>query len=118
MKGKKWNGIVYEYNVIYELHEGNGFVIEFNNRDNLFFEGQYINGFKNGKGKEYYTYKGQPLFEGNYLNGKKNGKGKEYDDEGNLIFEGEYKYNHRIKGKEYYLNNKLRYEGEYIYDKK
>ena len=29
-------------------------------------------------------------FEGEYLNGKKNGKGREYDNEGNLIFEGEY----------------------------
>ena len=29
-------------------------------------------------------------FEGKYLNGKRNGKGKEYDVEGNLIFEGEY----------------------------
>ena len=43
---------------------------------------------KNGKGliKEYYYDR----FEGEYLNGKINGKGKEYDDEGNLIFEGEY----------------------------
>jgi len=29
-------------------------------------------------------------FEGEYLNGKRNGKGKEYDIEDNLIFEGEY----------------------------
>ena len=28
-------------------------------------------------------------FEGEYLNGEKNGKGKEYD-KGKLIFEGEY----------------------------
>ena len=35
-------------------------------------------------------------FEGEYLNGQRNGKGKEYDDMGNLIFEGEYKNNERI----------------------
>ena len=28
-------------------------------------------------------------FEGEYLNGEKNGKGKEYNKDGNLIFEGE-----------------------------
>ena len=30
------------------------------------------------------------MYDGEYLNGLKNGKGKEYDYEGNLIFEGEY----------------------------
>ena len=30
------------------------------------------------------------VFEGEYLYGAVNGKGKEYDEEGNLIFEGEY----------------------------
>ncbi len=29
-------------------------------------------------------------FEGEYLNGIRNGKGKEYYDDGTLIFEGEY----------------------------
>ena len=29
-------------------------------------------------------------FEGEYLNGERNGKGKEYYDNGKLIFEGEY----------------------------
>ena len=40
------------------------------------------------KGKEYFF--GRLKFEGEYLNGKKNGKGKEYDEDGILIFEGEY----------------------------
>ena len=30
------------------------------------------------------------MFEGEYLNGERNGKGKEYDWTGKLIFEGEY----------------------------
>ena len=42
------------------------------------FEGEYLNGLKNGKGKEYMLEK--LIFEGEFLNGKKNGKGKEYFD--------------------------------------
>ena len=57
--------------------------------DNLLFEGEFLNGERNGKGKEYYNH-GNLIFEGEYLNGLKNGKGKEYYDNGNLIFEGEY----------------------------
>ena len=29
-------------------------------------------------------------FEGEYINGKRNGKGKEYDENGELMFEGEF----------------------------
>ena len=49
---------------------------------------------------------------GEYLNGKRNGKGKEYDWFGKIKFEGEYLYNFKLKGKSY-LNEKLEYEGEY-----
>ena len=41
----------------------------------------------NGLYKEYYDNK--IIFEGEYLNGKRNGKGKEYNRFGSLIFEGE-----------------------------
>ena len=34
--------------------------------------------------------------EGEYINGKRNGKGKEYDYNGKLIFEGEYLNGERI----------------------
>ena len=46
---------------------------------------------KNGKGyiKEYYD-NGKLEFEGEYLNGERNGKGKEYNYYGKLEFEGEY----------------------------
>ena len=44
----------------------------------------------NGKVKEYGDDDGNLEFEGEYLNGKRNGKGKEYDTLGNLKFEGEY----------------------------
>ncbi len=53
----------------------------------LIFEGEYLNGKRNGKGK---GIKNGIIFEGEYLNGKRNGKGKEYDSFGKLLFEGEY----------------------------
>ena len=37
------------------------------------------------------------LFKGNYENGEKNGKGKEFDENGSLIFEGEYLNGEQIK---------------------
>ena len=60
-----------------------------------YFECEYLNGKKNGKGKEY-DYNGNIIFEGQYLNGNKNGKCKEYDNNGNIIFEGEYKNGEKI----------------------
>ena len=36
----------------------------------LIFEGEYLNGLKNGKGKEY-DWNGKIKFEGEYLNGLK-----------------------------------------------
>ena len=35
----------------------------------------------------------------------------------NLIFEGKYLYDYKLKGK-YYVNGKLEYEGEYLYNNK
>ena len=51
----------------------------------MIFEGEYLNGKRNGKGKEYYYY-GKLKIEGEFLNGEKNGKIKEYYDNGNLEF--------------------------------
>ena len=77
---------------------------------NIIYE--LING--NGKVKEY-NDDGVLIFDGEYLNGKMNGKGKEYDYKGNLIFDGEYlngkKYNGN--GKEYNYGNTLKSEFEY-----
>ena len=78
------------------------------------FEGEYLNGVKNGIGKEYY-YEDKLKFEGEYLNGKRHGKGKEYYDNGELIFEGEYLNGKRNgKGKEYYFDGELDFEDEYL----
>ena len=79
-----------------------------------YFRWIYLNGKKNGKGKEY-NDNGKLLFEGEYLNGKKNGKGKEYGYKGDLLYEGEY-----LNGKKWNGNGKinnykglLKYEIEY-----
>ena len=45
----------------------------------LEFEGEYLNGKRNGKIKEDYDT-GELSFEGEYLDGKRNGKVKEFYD--------------------------------------
>ena len=45
---------------------------------------------KDNELKIYNSYNDRILFEGQYSNGNKNGKGREYDLEGRIIFEGEY----------------------------
>ena len=106
------------YSGIYIIYVSNRFIkAYFGADDSLIYEGEYLNGKRHGKGKEY-NYKGQLKFEGEYLNGKINGKGKEYS-RGKLRFEGEYLNGKRHgKGKEYDWNDILRFEGEYINDKK
>jgi len=68
-----------------------------------------------GKVKEYID--GKIIFEGEFFDGQKNGKGKEYNKEGQIIFEGEYMYDEKLKGKEY-IKEKLEYEGEYLFNRK
>ena len=100
---------------IYIVKGKNGLIKEYNGYDNvLIFEGKYLNGKRNGKGKEFYQ-NGLIKFEGEYLNGKRNGKGKEYFDNGKLLFEGEYLNGERNgKGKLYNRVGKLEFEGEYL----
>ena len=71
---------------IYKVGKKNGIGKEFDlSQKNMIFEGEYLNGKRNGKGKEYYYY-GKLKIEGEFLNGEKNGKIKEYYDNGNLEF--------------------------------
>ncbi len=76
----------------YKIDVKNGKIREYILNTNIvLFEGEYLNGKRNGKGEEYYSnilYE-TLKFEGEYLNGKRNGEGKEYDSNGNLKFEGE-----------------------------
>ena len=73
------------------------------------FEGEYSNGEKNGKGKEYYD-NDKIKFEGVYKYGKRNGKGKEYYKDGEVKFEGEYKNGIMYEGKMYDNKQKKIYE--------
>ena len=52
---------------------------------------------KDGLEKQKNIYDGKLSFEGDYINGKKNGKGKEYNNDGELIYEGEYLNGERIE---------------------
>ena len=98
LNNKKWNGVGYDgkRNVCYELINGNGKVKEYDENGDLIFEGEYLNGKRNGKGKEYYL--GVLSFEGEYYKGKKHGKGKEY-------FQFEVKEVNFYKGKRVYKND-------------
>ena len=83
-------------------------------KDTLLFEGEYLNGKKNGKGKEYSDF-ASLIFEGEYLNGKRHGKGREFNNDGNIIFEGEYLNGKKNgKGKSYNNDGNIIFEGEYL----
>ena len=100
----------------------NGQGKEYDGEYNLVFEGEYLNGKRwKGKGKEYNDY-GMIIFKSEYSHGiildkdgntvsykidklkNKNGFMKEYDENNNLIFEGEFVNNERLKGREYGRN--------------
>ena len=94
----------------------NGKGIEYDKNGNILFEGEYLYGKKmNGNLKEYFK-NGNVKFEGEYSNGERNGKGKEYNNNGKLLFEGEYLNGKRWNGKgiEYNDYNKILFEGEYL----
>ena len=125
LNGKRWNGEGYDTDrkKQYEIKEGKGYVKEYNDFNGfLEFEGEYKNGERNGRGKEY---KGnQKAFEGEYLNGKRNGKGKEYYAYGDLLFKGEYLNGERNgEGEEYLWYGRcttsfLSFKGEYLNGKR
>jgi len=77
--------------------------------NNIIYEGEYLNGKRHGKGKEFYET-GELRYEGEYLNGKRKGKGKEFYIIGSLLFEGEYSNGNRWNGKGYDPKNNLIYE--------
>ena len=103
------------------------------NSNQILYEGEFLNGERNGKGKEY-NWCRDLIFKGEYFKGKRwNGKGyniykkiiyklkdgkgyvRNYDYDNNLIYEGEYLNGEKNgKGKEYYWDNILAFEGEYL----
>ena len=123
--GRKWNGKGYDVtgNEIFEIKKGKGIWKEYDKYGILKFEGEFINGKKNGKGNEYFD-DGLIRYEGNYINGKRSGLGKEYYND-DIIFDGNYKNGLRWNGKGYNSTDKTIYEikngegfgKEYNYDK-
>ena len=109
--GKRWNGKGYDKkgNLIYEIKNGNGNIKEYHYDSGIIkFEGEYINGERNGKGKEFDEF-GYLIFEGEFSRGKRY-KGKEYFRNGQLMFDGEYSNGRRINGKAYNQNGQLQLE--------
>ena len=101
--------------LVYEKGKGKAF--EYNGyNDKVIFEGEYSNGQRNGKGKEFFD-NGALKFEGEYLEGKRI-KGRELEKLGYIIYEGEYKNGKRSKGIEYDGDGGLVFEGEYLNGKK
>ena len=70
---------------------------------------------KNGKGKEIRGIVAH--YEGKFINGKKHGKGKEINNDGELIYEGDFYNDYRIRGK-LYVKGRLEFEREFLFDKK
>ena len=109
-KGKEYNvddnTLIYEGE--YKNGEKSGKGKEYYDMDKLLFEGEYLNRLKNGKGKAYSPLSTKVEYEGEFIDGIRNGKAKEYDFiNGNLKFEGEYINGDKLNGKGYNgLNNK------------
>ena len=124
LNGKKWNGKAYyvdlfddnkclgervkkhrfnytidNHKIYFELKDGKGYMRDYDDEESI-YEGEYLNGERNGKGREFKKLGDSLLiFYGEYLNGKRNGKGKEYQQrneylfdtyQDKLIFEGEF----------------------------
>ena len=70
INGKIWNMKKYDVNnnIIHEFHEGNGYMKEYNEMDKLIFEGNILNGKRNGICKEYYNNDEKLKFESEFLN--------------------------------------------------
>ena len=65
-------------NIVYQIENGKRIIKEFDINNKLDFEGEFLYGQKNGKGKDYYNNE-ELSFEGEFANSKYK-KGKRYDD--------------------------------------
>ena len=139
LNGIEWNGKIKKYERIEPCRFrcgygcGHGFnMFDYEDEDNseicnekikyiIKYEGEYLNGKRNGKGKEF-DINGKLIYDGKYLNGEKvkqKNNINDYYEEYILIFEGEL-LNGKIHGKvkEYGFNGKIKFEGEYLEGKK
>ena len=137
LDGKRWKGQTYNISGIkeFDIVDGGGYVREYNIYGIKTYEGDIVNGvkegfgqefsqgkieyegiFKNGKremdGVEYYP-NGKKEYEGNFSLGERNGEGKEYDYDENLKYKGKYSRNFWNGEGEEYLNGILIFRGIY-----
>ena len=102
--GRRWTGKGYDTRnvLIYEIKEGKGHLKDYgNSSERLMYDGEYLNGFKNGKGKEYNTYNKCLKYEGEFYNGVRHGKGSSYNRYAKLKFKGEFFFGKKWTGKGY-----------------
>ena len=76
--------------------------------ETIVYSGEWNNGMREGLGTEYYG--GHALYVGEWKNGLRNGVGKEMNENGKVVFEGEWTDGKGI-GVEYDGNGKEVYEG-------
>ena len=78
----------------------------------LIYEGDYVNGKKEGNGK--IVYQNGKYYIGEFKEGERNGNGTLFDNDNSIIYEGQFK-NDEIHGKgKLYHNNEIIYEGDLI----
>ena len=91
--------------------------LEINIYHYVFLSGKFVVIGQDGKGKEIQGKDKRIIFEGQYLNGKRNGKGKEYDERKYLDFGILSDLVKEIKGKKN-DKNYVKFEGEYLNGKR
>ena len=106
-------------------------VLNINKEDNKMYKRRrYKLGDLKGKVREFSLEKNALIFIGEYLEGKRNGEGKEFYNNGQNIFIGKFESGMKISGngykldyeiengsgyvREYYDDGQLKYEGEYL----
>ncbi len=85
--GSFYEGMGYDMGRKFVFH-GNGKL--YDKKGELFYEGDFYDGKRNGKGKEYLL--GNLYYEGDFLNGSKHGSGTQYV-RGRLLYKGEFQHN-------------------------
>ena len=98
----KTNGTIFEGEFLNGIKNGKAKIYYVNDRTT--FEGEYLNGIINGKAKIYYE-NGNQEFIGLFKNGLKHGQCKEFSEFGKLVFDGEYNEGIKWNGKERILYN-------------
>ena len=90
--------------------------IEYNNDLNVVFKGEFVNGKRNGPGKEYNDLYVN-ITDGFYRDGKLQTHGVKYYDNGNKMYEGEFLNNLKSGyGISYYKNGKKKFDGYWLKD--